>query len=202
MKLFFENKTELFMVTTLLFLGISVFFYQQQKKQAQENQEITQELQVKKEEGIQLEKNLTTLSERYQSLYKEKNGTANKKLITAVGALFQTVYTYDTSKPADDVKERRQKAGTYAEKEALDVLFGKDTESLKPSVVTISQLEKEPEIFLKSSDSNELSALVVVEYTLSIGGEKAQEGHYMYKIRFDQFSKKVIQIENMGEITP
>lgn len=202
MKLFLQNKSELLLLTTLLFLGASIFFYQQQQKQREENQEISQSLQLKKEEAAKLEKNLSTVSTRYQSLYKEKNGTANEKLITAVGSLFQLVYTYDTSKSVDDVKERKQTAGAYAEAEPLDVLFGKDTDSLKPSVVSVSQLTKEPEIFLKSSDSNELMALVVVKFALSIGGETAQEGQYMYKIRFDQFSEKVTMIENMGEITP
>ena len=52
-----------------------------------------------------------------------------------------------------------------------------------------------------SSDEKNLTAMVLVNYSLSIAGSEKQEGKFLYKIVFDPAVKQVIEIKNIGEIS-
>lgn len=172
------------------------------------NQEKAKKIESLRQENIELKNNngkLTNeydhLSEEYDSLNKEKNGSANESLLDVTNNLFSCVYNYDTDEKADSISARKDKAKQYANDATLDKLFSKNTNQLTTTVTTISQLEGKPQVYRMSSDDEKLTALVLVKYSLSIADSNKQEGNFMYKIMFDPKLKKVIDLNNIGEIS-
>ena len=171
------------------------------REKAQSIKELRQQnTSLKNNEG-KLSAKYTHLSEQYNSLNKEKNGSANEALLDTTNKLFNTVYSYDTSKRSDSVAARKTKAEPYANTTTLDALFSKDADKLTPSVTTVSELEGQPDVYRMSSDENDLTAMVLVNYSLSIAGSEKQEGKFLYKIVFDPAVKQVTEIKNIGEIS-
>lgn len=172
------------------------------------NQEKAKKIESLRQENIELKNNnekLTTeydhLSAEYDSLNKEKNGSANESLLDVTNNLFSCVYNYDTDKKTNSISARKDKAKQYANDVTLDKLFSKNTDQLTTTVTTTSQLEGKPEVYRMSSDDEKLTALVLVKYSLSIADSNKQEGNFMYKIVFDPKLKKVIDLNNIGEIS-
>lgn len=171
------------------------------QKNSQTIEELQEETTHLKSQNTKLSSKYTQLSEQYDLLNKEKNGSANKALLTATKELFQLVYSYDTGKKAESVAARKEKAKPYANTSTLDTLFSKDPEKLTPTVSTISILEGEPEVYRMSSNAKELTAMVLVNYSLSIAESEKQEGKFMYQIVFDPMHKQVTGLKNIGEIS-
>ncbi|HFD1687876.1 TPA: hypothetical protein ACF1RY_002815 [Enterococcus hirae] len=172
------------------------------------NQEKAKKIEDLRKENIELKNNmgkLTTeydhLSKEYDSLNKEKNGSANESLLDVTNNLFSCVYNYDTDEKADSISARKGKAMQYANDATLDKLFSKNADKLTTTVTTISKMDGEPEVYRMSSDDEKLTALVLVKYSLSIADSNKQEGNFMYKIVFDPKLKKVIDLNNIGEIS-
>lgn len=171
------------------------------RKKAQNIQTLQQETERLKINDTKLSKKYVQLSEQYDALNKEKNGSANESLLTTTNELFRLVYTYDTEKNSDSVAARKEKSKPYANASTLDNLFSKDPENLPSTVTTISKLKGEPEVYRMSSDDENLTALVLVNYSLSIARSEKRESQFMYKIVFNPSLKQVTEIKNIGEIT-
>ena len=172
------------------------------------NQEKAKKIEDLRKENIELKNNmgkLTTeydhLSKEYDSLNKEKNGSANASLLDVTNNLFSCVYNYDTDEKADSISARKDKAMQYANATTLDKLFSKNADKLTTTVTTISKMDGESEVYRMSSDDEKLTALVLVKYSLSIADSNKQEGNFMYKIVFDPKLKKVVDLNNIGEIS-
>lgn len=172
-----------------------------------DNREKDQNLKDLQQENVSLKSNVAKLStkynqltEQYNSLNKEKNGSANESLLTTTNELFKTVYSYDTQKDSDSVAARKEKAKPYANTSTLDALFSKDPDKLTSTVTTVSKLEGEPEVYRMSSDEKSLTALVLINYSLTIAGSEKHDGKFMYKVVFDPTLKQITDVENIGEV--
>ena len=97
--------------------------------------------------------------------------------------------------------ERKEKATVYATEQGLSGVFPRDSDKVVPSVVTVSQLDKAPEIYrtTQKDTGKEKTALVRLEYSVRIAGSQAQRGNFIYKVTFNEESKKFTTIENLGE---
>lgn len=51
-----------------------------------------------------------------------------------------------------------------------------------------------------ASEKQEIKALVMVEYSVTIAGSNAQKGTFMYKVSFDPTAKQFTSVKNLGEI--
>ncbi|HAP5887335.1 TPA: hypothetical protein ACOIVK_003161, partial [Enterococcus faecalis] len=99
------------------------------------------------------------------------------------------------------VAKRKEKATVYATEQGLSGVFPRDADKVVPSVVTVSQLDKAPEIYrtTQKDTGKEKTALVRLEYSVRIAGSQAQRGNFIYKVTFNEESKKFTTIENLGE---
>ena len=97
--------------------------------------------------------------------------------------------------------ERKEKATVYATEQGLSGVFPRDADKVVPSVVTVSQLDKAPEIYrtTQKDTGKEKTALVRLEYSVRIAGSQTQRGNFIYKVTFNEESKKFTTIENLGE---
>lgn len=194
------NATKYLCIIFFILLLVAGFLlHMEQQKLQSTNQKLRTELIEKDKRCKTLTEDIARVSTRYNVLYKEKNGTANAKLIEATNRLFSAVYNYDTSKKIDSVKSRKERGQKIATAQALESLFPKDSDETTPSVTNVSKLEQEPEIYMKSSDSNQLCALVLVHYSYTIAGSEKTTGSYLYQVTYDQFAGKFTSIKNVAE---
>ncbi|WP_427814947.1 hypothetical protein ACQKTA_13450 (plasmid) [Enterococcus sp. 22-H-5-01] len=152
-----------------------------------------------KKEVSRSEIDYRNLEVQYNKLNKEKNGAADEALNKATQELFESVYNYDTSKKEDSVANRKEKAKEVATSEVLDTLFSKDADKLTPSVSTVSKLDHAPEVYRMSSDSERLTALVLINYSFNISGYKNQNNQFLYKISFEPEQKKITSIDMLTD---
>ncbi|MDQ6112741.1 hypothetical protein [Enterococcus gallinarum] len=185
--------------TLILLLGTCLFLLFQNVSLRGQVKEYQADTQLLHQSEANLKQDIETLSNKYDELYKEKNGTANKELIMAVKILFASIYDYDTSKADGDIIVRKDKAKEGATDKVVEYLFPEDSSKTTTTVDSVSRQTKDPEVYLMSSDSRQLQALVVVDYEVSIAGSNNLTGHYMYKVTYNNELKKINSIENVGE---
>ncbi|EOH75565.1 TPA: hypothetical protein IZ487_000995 [Enterococcus faecium] len=169
----------------------------ERQEQGREIQRYQQELAKQKETLVENEQRLEKFSKQTETAPKETN---NEGLITATSHLFSAVFDYHSDREKESVKARKEQASTFANQQALNGLFPKDADTITPSVTTVSRLEREPEIYLMASEKQEIKALVMVEYSVTIAGSNAQKGTFMYKVSFDPTAKQFTSVKNLGEI--
>ncbi|WP_137665458.1 hypothetical protein [Enterococcus hulanensis] len=196
-----KSKTVTYLLTTIAILLALIFFINRNFGQGKHIESLQKENLQLKNSVVQANEQYDQLTEQYETLNKEKNGSANKDLLTTTSELFKVVYNYNSEKKSDSVAARKEKSKQFAKTEALDVLFSKDADDLTPSVSTVSKLEGDPEVYRMSSDEKELTALVLINYSFSIAGSDKVEGKFMYKLVFDPVQKQVTEIKNIGEIS-
>lgn len=189
----------LFFALLLSIVG-NVVVLKEIKTQKESNTVIESKLQKSKESLASTKNDLDVLSQRYQTLYKEKNGSANDKLIKASHELFKTIYNYDTSTAKGTVHKRKEEASKLCSEDVLDSLFPNDAQDTVPSIDLISSLSGEPGVYMKSSNSNILQAIILVKNSVKIADvESDQSGSYLYKVTYDQFKNQFTSIERLGE---
>lgn len=185
----------------LIFLIVGGYWFMSEKQENNKKiQSYQQELRKEKKARSETESKLDKLTNLYDSLYKEKNGSAYASLASTTKQLFSAVFEYHSDKEEDSIKARKQKASEFTNKAAVESLFPKDADLGTPSVTTISSLEKAPEIYLMPSDEKKLQALVVVHYSVAIAGSENQKGTFLYKVSFDPIAKQFTAIKNVGEV--
>lgn len=195
-----ENRIRTIGGTTLiLLLGASLFLWFQNVNLKVQVKDYQSETQLLKQSENNLKQDIESLTDDYDKLYKEKNGTANEDLIMAANVLFASVYNYDTSRPDGTIIVRKDKAKEAATDKVVDAMFPKDSSETVTTVDTVSRLTQDPEVYLMSSDSRQLQALVVVDYEVSIAESSELTGHYMYKITYNNHMEKIDSIQNVGE---
>lgn len=180
----------------ILVLG-GFWFGSERQEQGRKIQRYQQELAKQKETLVENEQRLEKFSKQTETAPKE---TSNEGLITATKHLFSAVFDYHSDHEKESVKARKEQASTFANQQALNELFPKDADTIPPSVTTVSRLEREPEIYVMASEKQEIKALVMVEYSITIAGSGAQKGTFMYKVSFDSTAKQFTSIKNLGEI--
>lgn len=188
------------LITTLGFLGTSSYLFIQNNHNKELAAKSETELKSQKEKNTSTEDDLETITKRYQDLYKEKNGTANEKLTSACKTLFTAIYKYDSTSSEGTVEKRKKSVQNIADEEVVNTLFPQDAEDTVPSVDISSQLSENPKVYMQVSDSNQLEALVLVKYKVSIADSDDSSGTYLYKINYDQFRDKFSSLENLGEM--
>lgn len=169
----------------------------ERQEQGREIQRYQQELAKQKETLVENEQRLEKFSKQTETAPKETN---NEGLITATSHLFSAVFDYHSDREKESVKARKEQASAYANQQALNGLFPKDADTIPPSVTTVSRLEREPEVYVMASEKQEIKALVMVEYSVTIAGSNAQKGTFMYKVSFDPTAKQFTSVKNLGEI--
>lgn len=169
----------------------------ERQEQGREIQRYQQELAKQKETLVENEQRLEKFSMQTETAPKETN---NEGLITATSHLFSAVFDYHSDREKESVKARKEQASAYANQQALNGLFPKDADTITPSVTTVSRLEREPEVYVMASEKQEIKALVMVEYSVTIAGSNAQKGTFMYKVSFDPTAKQFTSVKNLGEI--
>ncbi|HAP9673205.1 TPA: hypothetical protein IWK89_000801 [Enterococcus faecium] len=169
----------------------------ERQEQGREIQRYQQELAKQKETLVENEQRLEKFSKQTETAPKETN---NEGLITATSQLFSAVFDYHSDREKESVKARKEQASAYANQQALNGLFPKDADTITPSVTTVSRLEREPEVYVMASEKQEIKALVMVEYSVTIAGSNAQKGTFMYKVSFDPTAKQFTSVKNLGEI--
>ena len=196
-----SEKWSKFLVVPLIILAsATLFFFNQSQEKEQKNEKQKEELVSYQGEIKALKTDLSNAKSSYQSLYEEKNGTANDALLTATKDTFSLVFDYDTSEEKDSVMNRKRAAEAYTSNNALSTLFPENADEITPSVTTKSALENDPEVYVMSSNDSEVKALVLITYSISIAGSEKQLGHMMYQITFNPLENQLTDIKNMGEI--
>lgn len=200
MKWTIQHSILFLIVTTVILAGVTLKIYSSYQTTYTENQKLEKEVKGKKDQINKVQDNLERLSERYDSLYKEKNGTAHEKLLQATKSTFTAIYEYDTNQEDSSVKNRKASLENKATQEVIESIFPADADEGTPSVAVKSKLKKEPEVYIQSSDKNEITALALVEYTIIIEGSEDQNGSFLYKLTYDQFSNKITLLQNLGTV--
>nr|CAA65670.1 orf11 [Enterococcus faecalis] [Enterococcus faecalis OG1X] len=85
--------------------------------------------------------------EKLNNYWMKKKYPVNEPLTKAVNALFSLEFDYDSSNKEQTVAKRKEKATVYATEQGSTGVFPRDSDKVVPSVVTVSQLDKAPEIF-------------------------------------------------------
>lgn len=195
-----DNRIKALGGTALVLLtGASLFLWFQNVNLKSEVKEYRSEVQLLQQSEANLKQDMEALTNDYDELYKEKSGTENEALIMAVKILFASVYDYDTSKADGNIIVRRDKAKEGATDKVVDSFFPEDSSETTTTVDTVSRLTQDPEVYLMSSDSRKLQALVVVDYEISIAGSNDLSGHYMYKVTYSNDVERIDAVENIGE---
>lgn len=198
MKWTLEKSVASLLATSILFIGTTIYFlYQTQTKTAQLTSLKASQRSLEKEYRNQT-KDLKRLTERYEDLYAAKEGTAQAKLIEASEGVFENVYNVDTSKEEDSVAKRRERALAFSTESGLESLLPSSAEGTRPSVTSVSRLT-EIQVFIKSSNSNHIVALVLVDYSISISGSETMTSSLLYQVNFDQFDNKLTKISTIGQ---
>lgn len=139
---------------------------------------------------------LQDFASKYQSVYQEKNGTSNQKLLETTTKFFDLVYTYNS----DDVKglnSRKEEASNIVSTSVLNQFF---QQNVKPSVKVSSKLVNAPEVYLESTNNSTIKALVLVNYEVLLDGSTNKTNtHYLYKVEYDSVNNKLIYVGNLGE---
>lgn len=176
-------------------------YFNEKKENAQIKNQKEKEQQVLKKTLEEKNGQLNDLSRKIEQLLDEKEDPVNEPLTKAVNALFSLVFDYDSSNKEQTVAKRKEKATVYATEQGLSGVFPRDADKVVPSVVTVSQLDKAPEIYraTQKDTEKEKTALVRLEYSVRIAGSQAQRGNFIYKVTFNEESKKFTNIENLGE---
>ena len=138
------------------------------------------------------------LTEQYETLYKQKNGTANEPLVNAANTLFGSIFNYDTGK--DTIKDRREKAGRFTTEQALESIFPKEATTYDASVQTVSKMKGDPQIYFEPSNDKTQNVLVIVENSIIIAGSDPQEAKFMYQLAYDPAKNRFVAIKNLGTL--
>lgn len=200
MKWTIQHSVLILTVVSIILAGVTYKIYTDKQSLQTENQKLEKKLKENNEAAIKVQDNLDRLSERYDSLYKEKNGTAHEKLLQATTSTFKAIYEYDTMQEESSVKNRKASLEDKATREVIESIFPADADKGTPSVTVKSKLKNEPEVYIQSSDKNEITALALVEYTIVIEGSEDQNGSFLYKVKYDQFSDKITLMKNLGVV--
>lgn len=183
----------------IVLMGTSLFFgFQNASMKAQIN-DLKSEIQLLTQSEANLKLDMESLNNEYDKLYSEKNGTAHEELIMATKILFASIYDYDTSKPDGNVIVRKDKAKEAATEKVVEKLFPEDSSKTTTTVDSVSRQTRDPEVYLMSSDSRQLQALISVEYEVSIAGSNSLSGQYLYKVTYNNEMKLINSIENVGQ---
>lgn len=176
-------------------------YFNEKKENAQIKNQKEKEQQVLKKTLEEKNGQLNDLSRKIEQLLDEKEDPVNEPLTKAVNALFSLLFDYDSSNKEQTVAKRKDKATVYATEQGLSGVFPRDADKVVPSVVTVSQLDKAPEIYrtTQKDTGKEKTALVRLEYSVRIAGSQTQRGNFIYKVTFNEESKKFTTIENLGE---
>ena len=116
-----------------------------------------------------------------------------------MNALFSLLFDYDSSNKEQTVAKRKEKATVYATEQGLSGVFPRDADKVVPSVVTVSQIRHLKFIEPHKRIQEKKTALVRLEYSVRIAGSQTQRGNFIYKVTFNEESKKFTTIENLGE---
>lgn len=184
----------------ILIVAIGIGFSSSQKENKQTIDRLEKKVKTLSEGETSVKKEYRQLWDDYEKLYTEKNGTANESLLTSTNELFSKVFSYRSEKEEDSIEKRKQESVQYATNQALNGLFPKNATDSVASVSTVSKMDKEPEVYIMSSDNKEIRALVVISYSVSIAGSEAQKGTFMYKVTFEPQQGKFTHIKNLGEV--
>lgn len=177
---------------------MNILFVNHSKDWEKQHLNDMKQVKVQKEEINQTKQHLEALTKRYQKLYKEKNGAAKENLSTITQKLFTELYNYDTDKQT--IEERKKRISEYVSEDVLKRMFPSRAETHTQTAQTISKLTKAPTVYFKSSDSNELLALIEVHFEFSVGGGEVQRGAYLYQITYDQFNDRIIGYLPLADI--
>ncbi|MGX2947079.1 hypothetical protein [Enterococcus alishanensis] len=181
-------------------IWLSVSLYNQQKKLSVTTEKYQVEVKNLKDKNTEATNRVSELSEQYDRLYAEKNGTANEQLLSASKKLFSAVYNYDTSDEKQSVASRKNEASAITSEGALEALFPKDADTIAYSVTTVSTLDSNPECYLMSSDDSNLKALVVIKNTISIADSENLSDSYIYRVVFDTTRNQFVEITSLGNV--
>lgn len=193
------TKLILGVVAVLIVIG-GFWLYTEKNQRTTEIDNLKQALVKQKKLTAKKATAAEKVTKQYDVLYQEKSGNSNEDLVSAAKGLFSTIYEYKSDTKEGLVQTRKDAASKYAEAKALETLFPKGSEKSTSSVTSVSQLEKDPEVYLMATASKEQSALVMIHYSVSIAGSEKQKGTFMYKVIFDVPSKKFIAIQNIGDV--
>ncbi|EKZ0227679.1 hypothetical protein ACK4B4_14215, partial [Enterococcus faecalis] len=122
-------------------------YFNEKKENAQIKNQKEKEQQVLKKTLEEKNGQLNDLSRKIEQLLDEKEDPVNEPLTKAVNALFSLLFDYDSSNKEQTVAKRKEKATVYATEQGLSGVFPRDADKVVPSVVTVSQLDKAPEIY-------------------------------------------------------
>ncbi|MGM0285753.1 MULTISPECIES: hypothetical protein [unclassified Enterococcus] len=183
----------------ILLMSTCLFLWFQNISLKSKVEEYQANIQTLQQSENNLKQDVEALTNEYDKLYKEKNGTAQEELIMAVKVLFASIFDYDTSKADGNIIVRKDKAKEAATDKVIEYLFPEESSKTPTTVDSVSRQTKDPEVYLMSSDSRQLQALVVVNYEVSIAGSESIAGNYMYKITYNNEIQKINSIENVGE---
>lgn len=192
------KKSFFFSVSLILFLII--FSLINAKISSIKITEMNEKLQAHKKNEVELNEELAALTVNYEDLFKEKNSYANDVLVEKANDLFSLVFEYDSSKKEDSIAKRKQAAAKIATDAAVNELFPADAAEGGSSVNTVSKLKKEPEVFVSAHSDDNISALVMIEYSVSIADSEDLSGNLMYKVSYNNLEKKITAIVNIGEV--
>jgi len=198
------KKFSLTQLVTLLMMGVILFLgtslYNQQQRQTFEEKQHQTETKKLTEKEARTNERMKQLSDQYDKLFAEKNGTENEVLLAATKTLFSAVYTYDTSDKKQSVFHRKNEASKVANDSALEALFPKDADTITASVTTVSTLDHAPECYIMSANDREVKALVVVKNTIKIAEGDQLTDSYIYKIIYDASRNQFVEIVSLGNI--
>lgn len=152
----------------------------------------------KDQEITALTKQNKALDSKYNELYEQKNGNANKQLVLATKGVFSSIFNYDTKK--DTIKDRREKASKFTTGQALESIFPKETTSYSASVQTISKLKDDPQIFYAPTNEQNQKVLIIVDNAITIAGSDPQEATFMYHAEFDPVKNQFVSLKNAGTL--
>lgn len=185
----------------VLVVILGVFLLNEKKEGTQVKEQARKDQQALTKKLEEKDGRLNDLSRKVDQLLEEKKDPVNEPLTVAVNELFSFVFDYDSSKEEQTIAKRKEKATVYATEEGLSGLFPKDADKATSTVATVSRLEKAPEIYRSTQEDKgkEKTALVRLDYSVRIAGSQAQRGNFIYRVVFDEQSKKFTAIENLGE---
>lgn len=192
------KTTSLLTLIIIILAGLSFYFFHKQQNMKDKVTDYSVEIQDKNDQISKLKNENTELSKKYQTIFTEKNGSANDNLLDSVNEFFKSIYDYNSSNENDSVKNRRDKALQFSTDAALETVLPKNAENTTPSVTTISTL-KDCKVYIESTNSDSIGALVLTQFSTQIGSATPTVNQYMYKIVFDATTNKIDSIENIGE---
>ncbi len=129
----------------------------------------------------------------------EKEDPVNEPLTKAVNALFSLLFDYDSSNKEQTVAKRKEKATVYATEQGLSGYLPRDADKVVPSVVTVSQLDKAPEIYrTKKRYGKRKNSIGPTRIFSSNRRKQANVAILFIRVTFNEESKKFTTIESLG----